>query len=254
VSASSGLYGGQHQAIRRAVEPYVPGSTCWRCGRPILEGQPWDLGHDDDNPALYRGPEHARCSRRAGAVKGNQRRRERRERTVRMVTEVCLGIEISEDRQHTSLVAAGRLDEGDLVLVDLLRYLDGPDPLAAVLQIREERSVIHVVVDPHSNAATAIQPLEAAGVDVLKPSSSDVVVAHGGFLDLLAAGRVRHAGQAELTAAARHLEQRRLGGSTAPERRGAPVDVGPAVACELAVWALLTAPRPLKPIFLASWR
>jgi hypothetical protein len=255
VSASSGLYAGEHQAIRRALEPYVPGSRCWRCGRPILEGQPWDLGHDDDDPTLYRGPEHARCSRQAGARKGNARRRARRERMIRMVAEICLGVEISEDRQHTSLVAAGRIDGGDLVLVDLLKYLDGPDPVAAVLQVREERSVLHVVVDPHSNAATVIQPLEAAKVTVLKPSSSDVVVAHGTFLDALAAGRVRHAGQPELTAAARHLEQRRLGGSTAPERRGAPVDVGPAVACELAVWALLVAPPPAQPFaFFGTWR
>jgi hypothetical protein len=40
----------------------------------------------------------------------------------------------------------------------------------------------------------------------------------------------------------RHLEQRRLGGASAPERRGAPVDVAPAVAAELAAWALETAP------------
>jgi hypothetical protein len=78
----------------------------------------------------------------------------------------------------------------------------------------------------------------------------DLVVAHGGFLDLLAAGRIRHQGQPQLTAAARHLEQRRLGGATAPERRGALVDVAPAVAAELACWALLTVPRmPAPAIF-----
>jgi hypothetical protein len=165
---------------------------------------------------------------------------------VRMVTELALGIEISEDRQHTSIVGAGRL-EGDLVLVALLAYLDGTDPVAAVLEIRAERTVLQVVVDPHSNAATAIQPLEAAGVAVTRPTSSDLVVAHGLLLDALAAGRIRHQGQPELTAAARHLEQRRLGGSTAPERRGAPVDVAPAVAAELAVWALETGPRAVAP-------
>lgn len=240
------LYGAEHQALRRAVAPYVPGTVCWRCGRPILAGQPWDLGHDDDNPALYRGPEHARCSRQAGARKGNQRRRQHRDRMIAMVAEVALGIEISEDRAHTSVVAAGRL-EHDLVLVDLLAYLDGTDPVSSVLAIRAERKVLAVVVDPHSNAATAIKPLEAAKVKVTQPTSSDLVVAHGGFLDALAAGRIRHQGQERLTAAARHLEQRRLGGASAPERRGAPVDVAPAVAAELAAWALETAPRPVAP-------
>jgi hypothetical protein len=238
----SGLYGGPHQALRRALAPYVPGSRCWRCGYPILPGQPWDLGHDDDNPALYRGPEHARCSRQAGARKGNARRRAERERSVRMVTEVALALEISEDRQHCSIVAAGRL-AGDLVLLDLVRYLPGTDPVGAVLQLQQERTVLAVAVDPHSHAATAIRPLEDAGVKVTKPTSSDLAIAHGGFLDALAAGRIRHRGQAELTAAMRHLEQRRLGGASAPERRGAPVDVAPAVASELAVWALETAPE-----------
>jgi hypothetical protein len=243
----SGLYGGAHQATRRALAPYVPGSRCWRCGYPILPGQPWDLGHDDDNPAVYRGPEHARCSRAAGARKGNARRRARADRRI-IVAECAIALEISEDRSHTSIVAAGHLGD-DLVLVDLLRYLAGTDPVSAVLEIREQRTVLAVVVDPHSNAATTITPLESAGVTVTKPTSSDLVVAHGGFLDALAAGRIRHQGQPELTGAMRALEQRRLGGSTAPERRGALVDVGPAVASELAVWAVLTIKPRLPAIY-----
>jgi ABC-type amino acid transport substrate-binding protein len=104
--------------------------------------------------------------------------------------------------------------------------------------------VLAVAVDPHSHAATAIRPLEEAGVTVTKPTASDLAVAHGGFLDALAAGRIRHRGQGELTAAMGHLEQRRLGGASAPERRGALVDVARAVAAELAVWALATTPEP----------
>jgi hypothetical protein len=236
--SAPGAYGGPHQAIRRALLPYAWGQPCPRCGRPMLPGQALDLGHTDDR-AGYQGMEHARCNRRAGARLGNARRRAERERKVRMVTEVYLALEVSEDRQHCSIVAAGRLDD-DLVLLDLVGYLDSTDPTSAVLEVRGQRTVQATVVDPHSHAATAIRPLEAAGVKVTKPTSSDLVVAHGGFLDMLAAGCIRHQGQAELTAAVRHLEQRRLGGASAPERRGAPVDVSPAVAAELAVWALLT--------------
>jgi hypothetical protein len=244
----SGLYGGAHQAIRRALAPYVPGSRCWRCSLPILPGQPWDLGHDDDNPAVYRGPEHARCSRAAGARKGNARRRARADRRT-IVAECAIALEISEDRQHTSIVAAGRLPD-DLVLLELAAYLDGTDPVVAVLALRQERTVLAVAIDPHSHATTTIGPLEDAGVKITRPSSVDLVTAHGNFLDLLAAGRIRHQGQPQLTAAARHLEQRRLGGASAPERRGALVDVAPAVAAELAVWALLSAPKiPLPAIY-----
>jgi hypothetical protein len=158
-----------------------------------------------------------------------------------------LALEIAEDRQHCSIVAAGRLADG-LVLLDLAAYLDGTDPTAAVLALREERVVVAVVVDPHSHAATVIRPLEAAGVEVTRPGSADVAEAHGLFLDELAAGRIRHRGQAPLTSAMRHLEQRRLGGATAAERRGALVDVAPAVGAELAVWALLTTPAPYDPL------
>jgi hypothetical protein len=244
----SGLYGGAHQAIRRALAPYVPGSPCWRCGFPILPGQPWDLGHDDDNPAVYRGPEHARCSRAAGARKGNARRRARADRRT-IVAECAIALEIAEDRQHTSIVAAGHLP-GDLVLLELAAYLDGTDPVAAVLALRQVRTVLAVAIDPHSHATTTIGPLEDAGVTITKPNSVDLVTAHGNFLDLLAAGRIRHQGQPQLTAAARHLEQRRLGGASAPERRGALVDVAPAVAAELATWALLSAPKiPVPAIY-----
>jgi hypothetical protein len=88
--------------------------------------------------------------------------------------------------------------------------------------------------------------VDDAGVKVTTPSTSDVVVAHGLFLDTLAAGR--HKGQAELTAAVRFGTERRVGGGTAWERRGAPVDVAPLTAATLAVWGwLYRPPAPVEP-------
>jgi hypothetical protein len=197
-----------------------------------------DLGHRDDGPG-WAGLEHSRCNRRAGGRKGNARRRARAERRT-IVAEVTIALEISEDRQHCSIVAAGHLPD-DLVLLELAAYLDSTDPVPAVVRLRAERTVLAVVIDPHSPCSTAISPLEAAGVEVTKPTSVDLVVAHGRFLDALAAGRIRHQGQQQLTAAMRYLEQRRLGGATAPERRRSVADVGPAVAAELAAWALAEA-------------
>jgi hypothetical protein len=211
----------------------------------MVPGQALDLDHRDDR-AGYLGMSHSRCNRQAGGRLGNERRRAQRERTIAMVNEITIAIEISEDRRRTSVVAAGKMP-GGLVLLELCAYLAGTDPTAAVLQLQRERTVLAVVVDPHSPGATSIAPLEAAGVKVAKPSSSDLAVAHGSFLDGLDAGRIRHRGQPELTAAMRHLEQRRLGGASAPERRGARVDVAPAVAAELAVWALTNTPTIALP-------
>jgi hypothetical protein len=206
-----------------------------------------DLGHRDDGPG-WSGLEHSRCNRAAGARKGNTLRRERRKRTVKHVDLVAVAIEVSEDRQHTAVVTAGALPQ-EQVLLTLAAYLEGTDPVSAVTALGK---VVAVVVDPHSHAATVIRPLEAAGVAVTRPTSGDVAEAHGLFIDTANAGRIRHTGQPELTAAMRHLEQRKLGGASGPERRGSLADVSPIVAGELAVWALLTGPRPYDPT-LSVW-
>lgn len=36
--------------------------NCWRCGLPIV-GTTFDLGHDDDDRTIIRGPEHPACNR-----------------------------------------------------------------------------------------------------------------------------------------------------------------------------------------------
>jgi hypothetical protein len=166
-----------------------------------------------------------------------------------MLTECALGIEISEARDHLSIAAAGSID-GDFILVELAAYITGTDPVAEVLRLRAERRVRLVALDPRSPAATAVKPLKAARIAVTELSTHDVALAHGEFVDMVAAGRLRHSGQAELTAAIRHGQQRRLGGATAWERRGATVDPSPAVAAQIAVWAWMR--RPPKPMIVVS--
>ncbi len=150
-------------------------------------------------------------------------------------------MEISEDRAHTSILAVGYVSKG-VVLVDLLAYLTGTGATSTVLRLRKTRRVQSVILDPHSQGATLIKPLTDAEVTVTRPSTSDIAVAHGTFLDELAAGRLRHAGQPELDTAVRHGAQRPLGGATAWQRRGMPVDVSPLSAATLAVWGLLYGP------------
>ena len=48
----------QWQERIRAGEPVL----CGRCGQPIGDDQPWDLDHDDVNPAIER-PAHRGCNR-----------------------------------------------------------------------------------------------------------------------------------------------------------------------------------------------
>lgn len=58
------------ERVRWAAKAVAGRVTCWRCGEPIVPGEPWDLGHDDDGTS--RGPEHrGRCNRRAAGRKAH---------------------------------------------------------------------------------------------------------------------------------------------------------------------------------------
>jgi len=64
--------------MRRALEPLVASgaAVCAKCGKPILPGARWDLGHTDDRSG-WTGPEHPSCNYRAAAHKTNRIRRPR---------------------------------------------------------------------------------------------------------------------------------------------------------------------------------
>jgi hypothetical protein len=77
-------YGAAHQKLRRKVARIVNqgNAYCWRClseGKSkeqawIAPDSKWDLGHDDKDRSIYRGPEHRRCNR---ATKAHQPPRKR---------------------------------------------------------------------------------------------------------------------------------------------------------------------------------
>lgn len=63
-SAARG-YGHRHRERRKKWKARVEagGVCCWRCGNQIIPGSEWDLGHDDIDRRVYRGPEHPKCNR-----------------------------------------------------------------------------------------------------------------------------------------------------------------------------------------------
>lgn len=71
-TASRG-YGARHQRDRARWRPKVTAGlvTCWRCGNVIEPDEDWDLGHDDFDRSITRGPEHAnRCNRSTNGGRG----------------------------------------------------------------------------------------------------------------------------------------------------------------------------------------
>lgn len=63
----------EHRATRKAIQAQIDSGrpvSCWRCLAPILKGQPWHVGHDDNDRSLVRGAEHPACNLKAAARKG----------------------------------------------------------------------------------------------------------------------------------------------------------------------------------------
>lgn len=75
MTARNGKYGHAHRRDRRlwATRVELGQVVCRRCGKRILAGHRWDLGHSDDGSSSR--PEHAYCNRRAGAAGTNEIRR-----------------------------------------------------------------------------------------------------------------------------------------------------------------------------------
>jgi hypothetical protein len=63
-------YGPAHQRTRAWWAPKVAAGTvkCWRCKKRISPLEPWDLGHDDLDRSIWRGPEHVLCNRGKRAI------------------------------------------------------------------------------------------------------------------------------------------------------------------------------------------
>jgi hypothetical protein len=149
--------------------------------------------------------------------------------------EVAFACEISEDRKRCSIVAAGREKDGTRLVVDLVWYEHPRDAVTRLAALGAKHDPVATIVDPRSQAGTLLRPLAEAGVFVTQPSTADVVVAHGDFLDLVNDGRLAHLSQPPLTSAVQAAQQRPLAGAQALERR-LQVDQSPLVAAELACW------------------
>jgi hypothetical protein len=58
-------YDHRHEKKRSHWAPKVATGkvNCWRCNKRISPLEPWDLGHDDTDRTIWRGPEHVACNR-----------------------------------------------------------------------------------------------------------------------------------------------------------------------------------------------
>jgi hypothetical protein len=74
MTIDAGGHGYRHRERRKRLAPKVAAGEvlCARCGQKIKLGEKWDLGHQDNDPNRYRGPEHVRCNRATAAHRTRQ--------------------------------------------------------------------------------------------------------------------------------------------------------------------------------------
>jgi hypothetical protein len=101
-----------------------------------------------------------------------------------------------------------------------------------------------VVVDPAGPAGSLIAPLEAAGIEVTKPTTRDAAHAAQAFHAAVMDSRsLTHLDDAPLAAALAGARKRDLGDMWLWARKGLSVDICPLVAGSLALWGFATRPR-----------
>ncbi|MEU8537527.1 terminase [Streptomyces parvulus] len=167
---------------------------------------------------------------------------------------VALAVDVTPERSHASICAAGR--SGEFVHVEVVDNRPGTDWVPGRLrELAERHGPRCVVIDPGSPAGALItEVVERLKVDpdaevgedeeprlvvpVVQTKTREVVQAVGQFYDAVVSGRIRHLDQAPLATALAGARKRDLGEAWAWARRGVGVDITPLVGVTHARWGL----------------
>lgn len=152
---------------------------------------------------------------------------------------VAYGIDLTPDRSYGSIGAAGRCSEDGVVAVEVVEHRTGAGwMLDRIIELVERHHPTHVVIDARSAAGSLIDPLEAAGIEVVKARTGDHIAACGGFFDDVVNHKLAHRSQPELEAAVAGASMRTVSDAWLWNRRGSSV-ITPLVAVTLARWGHL---------------
>jgi hypothetical protein len=147
-------------------------------------------------------------------------------------------VEVSWDRSHTAVVAAGFTTAG-LPAVELVKYDPGTDWVLPWLQ--ERRGKYRCVVVDRSAPAGSLLPdmtQPGAGVDLKVAGARDLAQGCGAIFDAVVTEQLRHRGQSQLNVALAAASTRQLGDVWVWDRKGSPLDIAPITGATLALWGL----------------
>lgn len=153
---------------------------------------------------------------------------------------VGLAFDITPDRSRGAIGAAGRREDG-LAHVEVIEERRGAGWIPGrLVELAERHRVGAIVCDASGPAASLIQSLEDAGLEVTTVTAREHAQACGRLYDAVHEKTLRHLGTSELRDAVRGAATRSLGDAWAWSRKSSSVNIAPLVACTLALWALET--------------
>jgi hypothetical protein len=153
---------------------------------------------------------------------------------------VAFAADVTPERSHAAIAVAGRRLDG-LGHGEVVDHRSGTGwVVPRLLELHQRWQPCAVVVDDTGPAGSLIAPLEAAGVEVVKPTAREAAHAAGDLFDAVTEATVRYVPRAALDAAVAGARHRPLGDGWAWARKGLSVDICPLVALTLARWGHAT--------------
>jgi hypothetical protein len=156
------------------------------------------------------------------------------------VDPVAFAADVTPDRSAAAIAVAGRRPDG-LGHAEVVDHRPGTGwVVGRLVELAAKWAPCAIVIDDTGPAASLVAPLEAAELEVLKPSTRARAAADSGLYDAVAEGSLRYVPRPALDAAVAGAAKRPLGDSWAWARRGLSVDICPLVAVSLARWGHAT--------------
>jgi hypothetical protein len=157
------------------------------------------------------------------------------------VDPVAFAADVTPDRSAAAIGVAGLRADG-LEHCEVVDHRPGTSwVVPRLVDLHGRWKPCAVVVDDTGPAGSLVAPLEAAGVEVVKPTTKARAAADSGFYDAVTDSRsLRYVPRPALDAAVAGAATRPLGDSWAWARKGLSVDICPLVAVSLARWGHAT--------------